>query len=1458
MGNVNKYILFLLIILATPLVSRAQSVLISEFMASNDGGLADESGNFEDWIELYNQGDTAINLGGWHLTDDTEDLARWRFPAVAIPPGDYLVVFASGKDLRNPNTNLHTNFKLSASGEYLALVRPDGITVEHDYPPGFPRQREDISYGLAMGTAALLDEEDRIRYLVPGDNGLGDSWTRPDFDDSSWPQGRREAGFDQRPDADNLGIPVASWNFDEDALDQSGEGHHGEPGGAVFDEDVPPAVGRGHSIRLEGQADPLIIRGYNGITAGQTRTIAAWIKTTELGGVIASWGSSRPGNKWIFRVENTNGIRGALGVDIERGYFVGNRNVADGQWHHVAVVLPDNTTSNTQDLQLYVDGELDAGRPGGPNPSAQRARTIDTGFAGNVLIGSEIDSGHFQGLIDEVAFWDEALTGEQISTLASGTTAGELVSFQSLIELDLENRMRGSNSSVYIRLPFTLESPIEGSSLTMRMKYNDGYVAWLNGVEIARRNAPEVVSWNSSAAGERPDRFSFSFDDEQITSRIGLLQLGENVLSFQGLNSSPGDDDFLLIPELVSAGAFAARRRYFTIPTPGAANTGGSLDFVEDVVISHEPGFYDEPFEVELSCATPGALIRFTTNGSAPSLETGITYTDPLLVNDTTALRVGAFREDFESSYIDTRSYLFLDTPAGGGILHQESRPPGYPSAWGGLTADYEMDQRVVSDENSAHYDERVMDSLLAMPSLSIVMDIDDLFHPATGIYSNSLRSGVEWERPASLELIYPDGKEGTQINCGLRMQGGASRQLTRPKHNMRLMFKKLYGPGKLKFPVFEDSPVESFDTIVLRGGNGDSWFHPSATQRTRAQYIRDQWCRDAQLAMGQLSAHQNYMHLYINGLYWGLYHLIERPSAPFLAAHLGGNREEYDSLNVGEPVDGDLQAWNSMMQIAEGDISTPEAWDQVQQYLDVPNLVDWMILNFYVGNVDWDHNNWYAGRRRLPGEGYKFFVWDAERTFWNLNENRTGLNNANRPSRLHQRLTNNEEYKTLFRDRVQRHFFDDGVLTAEAAQARWDSFAEHIELALAAETARWGDDKRPNDPYSTRQEWTTELNWFRRTYFPRRSGLVYGQLAQRGLARSTTEPPVITPANGRIPPGGAGLEINMTTVAGSIYYTLDGSDPRLEGNRVAASATRFTGPFNLPRSSEIQARTLRRGIWSNLIEKSFGTDVSALRISEIHYNPRPPDEDSPVSQQDLEFIELVNSSEEALDLTGVHFSSGVEFNFTSSAVLDLAPGEFVVVVKDIEAFATRYDIGRILIAGEYRGNLANAGEELALQDALGEAIISFSYSDDWDPQTDGQGFPLELVDLTVEAELLASPASWRASTIMDGTPGFGEQPPLPGGLQRPGDTNQDGRTDLSDAVSLLGHLFIGNPERLPCGDGAVADPGNAVLLDLNGDTQIDLADGIHLLIYLFQGGPQPAGGTECIPIEGCAQACFD
>lgn len=124
----------------------AQNFVISEFMASNEATLDDEDGDFEDWIEIFNQGATPQSLSGWYLTDDAGELKQWAFPEVTLNPGEWLVVFASGKDRSNAGSELHLNFKLSASGEYLALVRPDGVTVEDEEGPSYPQQVTDISF----------------------------------------------------------------------------------------------------------------------------------------------------------------------------------------------------------------------------------------------------------------------------------------------------------------------------------------------------------------------------------------------------------------------------------------------------------------------------------------------------------------------------------------------------------------------------------------------------------------------------------------------------------------------------------------------------------------------------------------------------------------------------------------------------------------------------------------------------------------------------------------------------------------------------------------------------------------------------------------------------------------------------------------------------------------------------------------------------------------------------------------------------------------------------------------------------------------------------------------------------------------------------------------------------------------------------------------------------------------
>src|ERR1051325_9297442 len=128
----------------------AEDVFISEFMAVNNSNLADEDGGFSDLIEIHNSGAMPVDLNGWFLTDKLSQLTEWRFPATNLPPNGYLVVFASGKDRRVPGAPLHTSFQLKSSGEYLGLVRPDGVSVVSEFSPQFPAQVSGVSYGLPV------------------------------------------------------------------------------------------------------------------------------------------------------------------------------------------------------------------------------------------------------------------------------------------------------------------------------------------------------------------------------------------------------------------------------------------------------------------------------------------------------------------------------------------------------------------------------------------------------------------------------------------------------------------------------------------------------------------------------------------------------------------------------------------------------------------------------------------------------------------------------------------------------------------------------------------------------------------------------------------------------------------------------------------------------------------------------------------------------------------------------------------------------------------------------------------------------------------------------------------------------------------------------------------------------------------------------------------------------------
>ncbi len=193
--------------------------LITEFLASNDSILADEDGDFSDWIEVFNPDSATLDLGGYYLTDDAANLTKWQFPpGVALGPSKFLVVFASDKDRRVAGSELHANFKLAADGEYLALVAPDGATVVHDYSPAFPVQFDDASYGLEqLGDTreeTLVGEDDACEVLVPTNGNLGTSWTQAGFNDAFWTSGTLGVGYERSSGYQNfINVDVESQMY---------------------------------------------------------------------------------------------------------------------------------------------------------------------------------------------------------------------------------------------------------------------------------------------------------------------------------------------------------------------------------------------------------------------------------------------------------------------------------------------------------------------------------------------------------------------------------------------------------------------------------------------------------------------------------------------------------------------------------------------------------------------------------------------------------------------------------------------------------------------------------------------------------------------------------------------------------------------------------------------------------------------------------------------------------------------------------------------------------------------------------------------------------------------------------------------------------------------------------------------------------------------------------------------
>lgn len=818
--------------------------------------------------------------------------------------------------------------------------------------------------------------------------------------------------------------------------------------------------------------------------------------------------------------------------------------------------------------------------------------------------------------------------------------------------------------------------------------------------------------------------------------------------------------------------------RYYATPTPGAANSAtGFVDLVADTKFSHDRGFYDTPFDVAITCATTGATIRYTTDGTPPTPTSGLVYSGPIRIPGTTVLRAAAFKEGYQSSDVDTHSYFFTAD-----IIQQAANgqpPAGWPASWGGNTRDYGMDPEIVTN---ALYRGTIQNDLKTLPSFSVVTELRHLFDPSTGIYANPGQDGRDWERPCSLELIYPDGKRGFQINAGIRIRGGFSRSTSNPKHALRFFFRDEYGAPKLNYPVFGDQAAGSFDAFDLRTFQNYSW---SFQGDPRGVFVRDQMSRDLQLAMGHQAERGDYFHLYINGMYWGLYNSCERPEASYGETYFGGSKEDYDVIKVEagpytiNATDGNMAAWTRLYNAAKAGFADDADYFKVQgkntdgtenpayeNLVDVPNLIDYMLVIIYGGNLDApisnflgnsSPNNWYGMRNRTGRAGFRFFAHDAEHTLLNVNEDRTGPFSAgdssvtkSNPQWIWQKLAANAEFRILAADHIHRHFFNGGVLAAASVSNAIIARASQIDRAVVAESARWGDAKR-TAPLSL-VDWKNALTNIVTSYASRRSDVVLAQLRAKNLY-----PSVVAPAFAQH--GGAvakGYGLAMSAPSGTIYYTTDGTDPRLRGGAISPTAKTYAVPVTLNESVRVKARVFRDAQWSALNEAPFTIiqTFKELLISEIMYNP--PGEPSLPGDR-FEFIEIKNIATKELDLSGVRLDGGVEFTFPNG--FKLQAGRFAVIVSDPAGFTNRY--AQVRYDGVFKGRLSNGGETISLIHAAGAPITSVRYQDGppWPSLADGEGFSLTTANPNLNPDP-NQPANWRASSKPLGTPGADDAAP--------------------------------------------------------------------------------------------------
>jgi CotH kinase protein/Lamin Tail Domain/Immunoglobulin I-set domain len=1371
-------------------------VLITEFMASNNSTLADEDGDFPDWVELFNAGTNGVNLDGWSLTDNATELTKWRFPATNLTVGAYMIVFASGKDRRVPGAPLHTSFKLNAGGQFLGLVAPDGTNVVSAYAPIYPPQVRDVSFGIITVAEAipLITPETPASVLVPSDDSLGLNWTTYGFDDVSWIPGTNGVGFDV--------VQVVTDDFnvyhDYTSGDVNGTIWDGVINAANLDPGSDTAGGvlhwrnTGEGWEVPGHADgPFLYKLVSGDFDAQVEVAGVTYVTWSDGGLMA-------------RVPDL--ADAGPGEDYVTAMLFSSSTAAGSAQQNRLRWADDNVTGNSWTSGIYGHRFLRLERVGNTFNYYTKASAGDAWGLRETITRNDFPATLQVGLQHGTFSGNAADRQYDNFVLNIGGSGEGSLTYGSLVRTDLGEAMLGQdrvglNASAYLRLPFAVTNAGTLGQLTLHLRYDDGLVAYLNGVEVARRNAPADPAYNSSATADRSKEEALSTEDIDLTPQLNLLRPGGNVLAIHGLNVAANDQDFLILAELEarpSVGVQTERWRYFPAPTPGAPNGGGVS--VLGAVVSDTKFAPESPTDADDLSVT--ARVRPTFDA----------VTNVMLV-----YRV-MFSNEVAVPMFDDGAHG--DGAVGDGVygaaIPADASDPGQMVRWYVTATDASGTvSRWPVFEPGLEAPE-YFGTVIANPAIVTQLPVFQYFIadtnwfklPANGPYSKDALTNAS---------VYFAGCFYDRVR--VRIRGASSVYWKFPKQSLKFDF----NPGEHFVYAPDREPVTQINV-------NEFW--------TDKAYLRNAVSMDEVYRAAGVPAQEVFSLLTcLNGDLHSVAGFVEEPDERFLRrSGLDPNGALYKMYNP-------LAEATIRPHVAPG--ANPDGFGgaekktrQGEDFSDLQALVDGIqptnpnrtaylfdnvnvpeVINYFAASLliqDWDRypKNQFVYRDTEGTGEWQMIPWDADLS-WGYQSWLSDAISATHPTFSHP-LYGESDYvgpygqwhrlaDALYRTPVFREMFLrrartllDQILQPPGTapdqlklEARLDAIYAQMHTEVDADKQHWGV------PFGTAQTLLEAIDAIKSFYLaPRRTHLFVTHGPPNGLIpEAQFSFPAILISDLEVNPASGNQAEEYLCLTNPNPYAVDMTGWRLEGGvtfefragtvlpsqtrlylspDVMAFRARATGPrggLGLFVQGNYQGQLSTRGetlrLWDadgRLVNTTNYPGAPSLaqqhlRATEIMYHPTPLLGNTNDAQA-FEFIELKNIGPATLDLTGVRFVHGIAFDFSGSSMTSLEPGATVVLVKNLVAFSARYGNG-FPIAGQYDGSLENRGERLQLVDASGEEILDFSYDNNWYPITDGLGFSLVTVDETAEPDAWNSRANWRAGGQFDGSPGAEESGPV-------------------------------------------------------------------------------------------------